>query len=128
MRATVLFFSILLSLPAQATGPNDGIYTVTSGPEGVVSTGYTSIQQNGDIVIVIDLDADDFSWVVYQGIRVGDSVQLGLVASKLQAAIGLRLDFIDTINARITLVSCTPGEGVVCNAEPGAVLELVRVF
>ncbi len=128
MRYLLAVLALSFSLSAFAAGPNDGIYAVTAGPAAVIDNGYVTVHQNGEVVIVIDMDLTDYTFDVYQGIRVGDAVELGLVASQYNGGIGLLLEFQSTVNATATLTSCSPGEGTVCNAEPGAVLTLVRVF
>lgn len=129
MKRCLALLFILISLPALAAGPNDGIYSVTDGPDGTIGPGFVTIHQNGDVVIMIDLtEGADFTWTAFQGIRVNNSAELGLVVSEFEGGVGLTLEFTSDTTANVTFTSCSPAEGFSCNFEPPVAFTLVRVF
>ena len=81
MRFVVLFFISILSLPVAASGPNDGIYNMTTD----LASGefeYVTIHQNGDALVLIFLDPDDSTWLALQGIRQGDTTDFNLITEE----------------------------------------------
>lgn len=124
MKSALFSLFFLLSIPAFAAGPNDGIYLSDTGG---VDDGYVTIHQNGDQVAFVFLDAN-FTWEAYQGTRTGDTAVLTLAAAGTEGSATFELEFVGESTATIELLSCEAGPGTVCNFQPGTKLMLEKIF
>lgn len=115
-------FAILLAAMsnAQADGAYDGIWQITDGL-------YSSIAQNGDQVIVLDLDTTNTQFVVSQGTISGNIIEVTTILGG-NASVTERIEFHSETSGTSTLLACTPNPGFSCLLPIGSTIPITKAF
>jgi hypothetical protein len=111
---------ILWGAPIYAEGLYDGIWQTSE-------SGFSTVNQNGNMIIVIGLDTEDGRWGASSGILEGNQSIISTIISG-GAQIISRVEFTSLTTATATLISCIPDPGFVCLAPNGFTFVINKVF
>lgn len=127
-----LLIVLVLCFPLHlyASGPYDGIYSIT-----LRSTSYVSIHEDSatNQVVVMLLNTTEptnYSWSAYTGIRSGNSVMLDSIrgVSDNDTVAKVRVVFNTDGSATVTILSCVDGVNYYCSLPPGVTFTAYRIF
>lgn len=120
MKKLLLIFTfLLLPYQAQAGGIYDGIWQTSDST-------YSTVNQNGNTIIVVGLDLIEGDFAVSTGTLIGNEVILTSVIGNAQVTSRAVLTSLTT--ATFTLLSCVPNPGYICVIPIGTTALATKVF
>lgn len=120
MRTLLLVLWALVSQAAFGAGVYDGIWKSSE-------TTYSTVNQNGNTVIIVGLDLAQGVFSVSQGELVGNELVLTSIIGG-NAAITSKVVLQSLTTASVTLLSCTPNPGYICVIPIGTTIVITKVF
>lgn len=123
MKKAVLFalttLTILAINQANAAGLYDGIWQVSE-------SGFATLNQNGNSVIITELDLDEGDFSVTSGTLINNEAVFSTIYGNVSAT--YRIVFNSLTTATLTVLSCIPDPTSICNFSAGTSILLTKVF
>ncbi len=123
MKQLILVIALVVPYYAYAAGANDGIYEVSIGGEIVF---YVSLHQNGNEVVLINLDIDSLEWEALSGTRTDDFALMSIIIGPGTGS--LTVIFENESNATLTLDTCVPDPDTECQFPNNTTFQLTKIF